>query len=115
MTRLLAHSIRLPLVLRHASVNRPTIMSVHLFLLDCLGMSILHNVRADWRLEDGGQRVRVLAGLSIAPVDGDGRSARHFRRWSCGVVQLFLSFAGGEVDLLAGAVPNVRAKTSAPD
>jgi hypothetical protein len=41
-------------------------------------MSILHDVRADWGFENGWQGVGVLAGLAIATVDGDGRSARHF-------------------------------------
>ena len=75
-------------------MNRPAILSIIFFLLDCLGMSILHNVRADWRPEDGGQGVGVLAGLAIAPVDGDGRSARHF---GGGGVVLFDYFSASQV------------------
>jgi len=43
-----------------------------------LGLSILHDIGADWGLEDDWQGVGVLAGLAIAAMDGNGRSARHF-------------------------------------
>jgi hypothetical protein len=39
---------------------------------------VLDNVRADWCLEDIGERVGVVGGGSIGANDGDGRSAGHF-------------------------------------
>lgn len=60
MASLLAHGIRLPLVLSHASVDG------------------LDNVRADRCLEDIGQGSGLRRGRTIGAVDGDSRSAGHF-------------------------------------
>ena len=77
VTRLLAHSIWLSLVLCHAGVDGPVIWS-ELLTIANLDLSILHDIRADWRPEDRWQRVSVLARLAIGTMDGDGRTARHF-------------------------------------
>ena len=70
------------------SQSQPFIVLVHLhnnfsIVLMFVGESVLDDIRADWRLEDIWQRVRLVAGGAIGTDDGDGRSARHFRR--CGV------------------------------
>ena len=79
VTSLLAHGVWLPLVLRHAGVHRPAIPSVFCPIVSsaiATGMILLHDVRADRRLEDVRQRGAVLGGGAIGTVDGDGR-ARH--------------------------------------
>lgn len=60
MTSLLAHAVRLALVLGHAGVDR------------------LDNVRADGRLEDIRKGEGVLAGGAIGAVNGNDGSAGHF-------------------------------------
>jgi hypothetical protein len=78
MTSLLTHSIRLPLVLGHSSVDAPINPSVFAiapaFL--CEGL-VLDNVRANWCLEDIGERLGILRSSAIGTNDGDSWSARH--------------------------------------
>lgn len=107
-TSLLADSVRLPLVLGHASVNRPInntsyqLLFLHwhaslrnsLFLaLDEDGIGILDDIGADRRGEDGRERVGRASGFPLHRVDRDSRTRRHFvagsrealcglRRWS---------------------------------
>lgn len=59
MTSLLAHSIRLALVLGHASVN------------------LLHDIRSDRAGEDGRDGVGSSRGSTIFADDRDGRSRSH--------------------------------------
>lgn len=84
MTSLLAHSVRLTLVLGHASVDRPVrilaIIRIFRFHLEVgVGEVVLDNVGTDGRLEDIGQRVGVLAGSTIGANDRDG-GTRHLVR-----------------------------------
>lgn len=67
MTGLLAHGVRLSLVLGHASVN------------------LLDNVRSDRAGEDGGNGVGSSRGSTIFADDRDGRSRSHFEggTWTC--------------------------------
>ena len=60
MTGLLAHGIRLALVLGHA------------------GVDMLNDIETDRARKDSRHGVRTLAGLAIGADDGDGRSGRHF-------------------------------------
>ena len=87
MASLLAHGVRLPLVLGHASVHAPAaaLAMSHLRRLVCI--FVLDNVRADGRLEDIGERVGVLAGRPIGAVDSDGRT----RHRCCCVVSCFVT------------------------
>lgn len=59
MTSLLAHGVRLALVLGHAGVN------------------VLHDIRADRSTEDGRDGVGRARGLTIFADDRDGRSGSH--------------------------------------
>ena len=59
MTSLLAHGVRLTLVLGHASVN------------------LLHDIRADRGAEDSRDGVGRARGLTIFADDRDGRSRSH--------------------------------------
>ena len=85
MTSLLAHSVRLTLVLGHASVDRPVrvLAIIRIFSFPprgrCVGEIVLDNVGTDGRLEDIGQRVGVLAGSTIGANDRDG-GTRHLVR-----------------------------------
>lgn len=78
VTRLLAHSIWLSLVLCHPSVHSSTRMLASFFIAPAFCRSILYDVWADWCLEDTRQSVSVLCWLAIGAMDGHGRSARHF-------------------------------------
>ena len=77
VTGLLAHGVRLALVLGHAGVN------------------LLDDVRADRAGEDGGEGMGVLGRLAIGADDRDGGPGRHFfeiRRWViCGGQETSLS------------------------
>ena len=77
MTGFLAHCIWLSLVLCHSGVDSPVIVSIAASYPSILIFHILHDIRTDWRFEDIGKGVGVLAWLPIAADDGDGRSARH--------------------------------------
>lgn len=81
VTSLLAHGVRLTLVLGHASVDSPVriLAIIPIFIsASCVGIGeiVLDNVGADGRLEDIGQGVGVLAGSTIGANDRDGRT-RH--------------------------------------
>jgi hypothetical protein len=58
-TSLLAHGVRLSLVLRHTGVN------------------LLDDIRTDGRSEDSRQGQSSPAGLAISRGDSDGRAGRH--------------------------------------
>jgi hypothetical protein len=53
--------------------------SISTFNSSCrgLGIRILDNVRANWRLEDTGERVCLVGGSAICTDNGDCRTARH--------------------------------------
>lgn len=65
------------------AVYQPHIL---LFFFSLHGVFVLDNVRADWGLEDIGERVAGLAGRAIGRDDGNGGPGSHFgrvcRRWS---------------------------------
>ena len=71
---LLAHGVRLPLVLGHASVHHP-VLPLAIYSTSLVRIRILDDVRADGRTEDIGQRVAVGAGRAIGAVNRDGRAA----------------------------------------
>jgi len=64
MASLLAHSIWLPLVLGHASVDGSVAISANT-LSNFMHILILDNVRADWGLEHLWERVCGAAGRAI--------------------------------------------------
>ena len=81
MASLLAHGVRLPLVLGNAGVDGP-VFSPSAPVVEVSssqgGNFVLDNVRADGSLEHLREGVSLLAGLAIGSDDGDNRPARHF-------------------------------------
>lgn len=110
MTSLLAHGVWLPLVLGHASVNRPITDNISSALVFPLLLfqrfrlpeshtlrkekrkAILDNIGADGRGEDGGKGVGRARGLSLHRVNRDSRTRRHCRK---AVVKPFVVVVGG--------------------
>lgn len=86
---LLAHSVRLALVLGHAGVDGPARMLAMIlrFVVDAAGLCVLDNIRADRGLEDVREGEGVAASGAIGAVDGHGRAGRHV----CCVVSIGLS------------------------
>lgn len=74
---LFTHSVRLSLVLRHASVNRPAILISIRNFGSRSRVRILDDIWTNWCLEDIGQRVRFVGGPAIGANDGDDRSRGH--------------------------------------
>lgn len=78
MTGLFTYGIWLSLVLSHASVNCPELLSVSSFgVLLVEGLSSLNDVWSDWCLEYGGKRVSRPTGGTIMRSNGDRRTCRH--------------------------------------
>ena len=80
MPGLFAYSIRLSLVLGHASVYSPKLSSVSSFSVPSIEeKASLNDVWSNWCLEYGGQRVSRPTGRAIRRCNGDCRTCRHCR------------------------------------
>ena len=78
MSSFLANSIWLSLVFCHSSVDTPkSAISISIAIWVLSWETLLDNVGADGRPEDGGKRVSLSTRLTLRRSDGDGRTGRH--------------------------------------